>query len=57
VVIKAGAMAGMEGVLMRMQNSTRVLVQLNSISRAFTVEVDSNWLEPLPSKSVLTRAS
>jgi transcription antitermination factor NusG len=57
VVIKAGAMAGMEGVLMRMQNSTRVLVQLNSISRAFTVEVDSNWLEPLPSKNVLTRAS
>src|SRR5579859_3683692 len=46
VIIKTGTLAGMEGILLRVQNSTRVLVQLNSISRAFTVEVDSNWVEP-----------
>ncbi len=45
VVIKAGAMAGMEGTLIRMQNHTRVLIGLSSISRAFTVEVDYRWLE------------
>ena len=45
VMIKAGALAGLEGILIRTQNSTRVLIQLNSISRAFTVEVDCNWVE------------
>jgi hypothetical protein len=45
VVIKTGAMAGMEGILTRMQNDTRVLIGLNSISRAFTVEADSRWAE------------
>lgn len=56
VVIKAGVMAGMEGVLIRTQNSTRVLIQLNSISRAFTVEVDNTRVEPAIYKSVLQPA-
>jgi len=45
VVIKAGPMAGMEGILLRTQNSTRILISLNSISRAFTVEVDADLVE------------
>ncbi len=45
VVIKTGAMAGMQGILIRMQNGTRVLIRLNVISRAFAVEVDSSWVE------------
>lgn len=45
VVIKNGAMAGMQGILIRMQNGTRVLVQLDMISRAFSVEVESSWLD------------
>jgi transcription antitermination factor NusG len=56
VMIKAGPMAGMEGILIRMQNSIRVLIQLNSISRAFAVEVDSNWVELAPPKTVLRPA-
>lgn len=56
VVIKAGAMAGMEGILIRMQNNTRVLIALNSISRAFTVEVDSCCVEPAPTKGVFEYA-
>jgi transcription antitermination factor NusG len=52
VVINAGAMAGMEGILIRMQNSTRVLICLDSISRAFAVEMDSNWLELATPKPV-----
>ncbi|HXA84431.1 MAG TPA: UpxY family transcription antiterminator [Candidatus Dormibacteraeota bacterium] len=51
VVIKAGPMAGMEGILVRMQNSTRVLVGLNSISRAFAVEVDGDWVECVTPKA------
>jgi transcription antitermination factor NusG len=46
VVITAGPMAGMKGSLIRIQNCARVLVRLNSISRAFSVEVDSNCVEP-----------
>lgn len=46
VAIKSGAMAGLKGILVRMQNGTRVLVHLHVISRAFTVEVDSSLLEP-----------
>lgn len=56
VVIKSGRMAGIEGVVIRMQNSTRLLVRLNSISRAFTVEVDSACVGPAIHKSILRLA-
>jgi transcription antitermination factor NusG len=56
VVIKVGVMAGIEGVLIRTQNRTRVLIQLNSISRGFTVEVDNTSIEPAIHKSVLRPA-
>ena len=56
VVINAGAMVGMEGRLVRLQNNTRVLISLNSISRAFTVEVDSGSVELAPKKKVLQYA-
>jgi transcription antitermination factor NusG len=46
VTIKTGAMAGLKGILVRMQNGTRVLVHLHAICRAFTVEVDSSLLGP-----------
>lgn len=52
VVIRNGALAGLEGILVRMQNGTRVLVCLKSISRAFTVEVESNCIEPVRAASV-----
>lgn len=55
VAVKAGAMAGLEGILIRAKNSTRVLVGLDSISRAFAVEVDCNWLEPASAKTNLQR--
>src|SRR5262249_54155144 len=47
VVIINGVMAGMEGVLLRRQNGARVVVCLDSISRAFVVEVDAALLKPL----------
>jgi transcription antitermination factor NusG len=45
VVITVGPMSGMEGSLICMHNCTRILVRVNSISRAFTVEIDSNCVE------------
>lgn len=53
VMITSGTMAGMEGILIRIQNTTRVLIGLNSISRAFTVEVDSRYVELEPWKAGL----
>jgi len=46
VVISSGILAGLEGVVLRMKNSTRVVVSLKSISRAFVVEVDRACIEP-----------
>jgi len=57
VVINAGAMAGLEGILLRTQNSTRVLIGLGSISRAFVVEIESSWVEPAVTRQTLFQAS
>ena len=43
----AGALSGMEGVLVRRQNGTRVIVSLDSIGRSFAVEVDLACLAPI----------
>lgn len=47
VRIIAGVLSGMQGILVRKQNSTRVVVSLDSIARGFVVEVDLDSLEPL----------
>ena len=47
VRIKAGAMGGMEGVLIRKKNSYRVVVSLELIMRSVVVEVDAEDLEPV----------
>ncbi len=47
VKIIAGPLSGMQGVLARLQNGTRVVICLDSISRSFLVEVDLGSIEPL----------
>jgi transcription antitermination factor NusG len=47
VRIIAGALSGMQGILLRWQNNTRVVICLDSISRSFVVEVDLASVEPL----------
>lgn len=47
VKIIAGVLAGMQGILLRRQNGTRVVVCLDSISRSFVVEVDLAAVEAL----------
>lgn len=50
VVIRDGVMSGMQGFLVRQQSKTRVVVALDSISRAFVVEVDAECIQPLHAK-------
>jgi transcription antitermination factor NusG len=47
VRITQGALYGLEGILLRTQNNTRIAVSVESISRTFTVEVDPDCVKPL----------
>ena len=46
VRIKAGVMAGVEGVLVRKKNEFRVVFTLDTIMRSVAVEVDADDIEP-----------
>ena len=45
--IRSGALAGMEGVVLRMKNSFRVILTLDHIQRSIAVEVGGQDLEPV----------
>jgi transcription antitermination factor NusG len=53
VVVTAGALAGLKGFLVRKVNNTRVVVSLDSIGRAFAVEVDLQSVRALDSKPLI----
>jgi len=55
VRVIAGALAGMEGILLRKQNNTRVAISLDTISRSFVVEVDLASVEPVTVSPYLYR--
>jgi transcription antitermination factor NusG len=48
--IRTGALAGMEGVVVRRKNSLRVVLTLEHLMRSVAVEVASEDLEPLPAE-------
>ena len=45
--ICSGALAGMEGIVVRKKNSCRVILTIEHIQRSIAVEVDGHDLEPL----------
>jgi hypothetical protein len=47
--IRSGALAGMEGIVVRWKNSFRVVLTLEHIQRSIAVEVGGDDLEPLGS--------
>jgi transcription antitermination factor NusG len=47
VRIKAGAMVGVEGVLVRKKNDLRVVLSLDTIMQSVAVEVDADDIEPV----------
>lgn len=57
VVITSGALAGLKGILVRKVNNTRVVVSLDSIGRAFAVEVDLESVRALESRPLLIDGS
>jgi len=57
VVITSGALAGLNGILVRKVNNTRVVVSLDSIGRAFAVEVDFESVRALESRPLVIERS
>src|ERR1700730_11086677 len=51
--IRSGPLSGMEGVLLRMKNSLRVVLTIEQIMRSVSVEVDIADLEPIYPRSAL----
>lgn len=47
--IRSGALAGMEGIVVRKSNSLRIVLTLDLIMQSISVEVDGEDLEPLNS--------
>jgi transcription antitermination factor NusG len=50
--IRSGALAGMEGVVVRKKNVFRVVLTLELIMQSISVEVDAGDLEPLESEAL-----
>jgi transcription antitermination factor NusG len=50
--IRSGALAGMEGIVVRRKNSCRVILTLDHIQRSIAVEVDGDDLEPLDARNI-----
>jgi transcription antitermination factor NusG len=48
VRVRSGAVAGMEGILVRRKHRFRVVLSISLIQRAVAVEVDEADIEPLP---------
>ena len=57
MVITSGVMIGMEGVLLRRQNGSRMIIALDSIGKAFLVEVDASSLKPLAAHAPRSRST
>jgi len=47
--IRSGALAGMEGIVVRQKGSLRVVLTVNLIMQSVAVEVDGSELEPMDS--------
>jgi transcription antitermination factor NusG len=51
VRIKTGALAGIQGVVLRKKNSLRVIFSMDLLMRSIAVEVDADELEPVDLRS------
>src|SRR5258708_30349721 len=50
IVITDGVMCGMEGILLTVRSRARVVISLQSIGRAFVVEVGADSVRPLSAR-------
>ncbi len=49
VKVKSGPFAGAQGIVMRSNNATRVVISIDTIQQAVSVEVEAGLLEPVVS--------
>lgn len=52
VVVEAGPLRGVEGVLTSVKNKTRLIVSVSLLQRGVAVEVDAKWARPIAKASV-----
>jgi transcription antitermination factor NusG len=57
VRIKAGPLAGLEGIILRRKSACRVVINLDPIRRAMVVELPASDLEPIRAPSACRRAA
>jgi hypothetical protein len=50
-MITEGAMCGLEGILISQRNRNRIVVALDSIARAFVIEVEASQVKVLRSST------
>jgi transcription antitermination factor NusG len=58
VVVEAGPLRGVEGVLTSVKNKTRLIVSVSLLQRGVAVEVDAQWARPInkaPVKNITER--
>jgi transcription antitermination factor NusG len=48
VVVDRGPLTGLQGVLLRVRHGHRLVVSISMLQRAVAVELDANWVRPLP---------
>jgi len=51
VLVKSGPLAGVEGVVVLVKGSTRVIVSIGLLNRGVSAEVDASCLESLNKKA------
>jgi transcription antitermination factor NusG len=48
VRVKRGALEGLEGTLIKKKSEWRFVVSITMLQRSISVEIDSDWITPLP---------
>jgi len=47
VLVEQGPLAGLEGVLINVKSSYRIVVSINLLQRSIATEIDRQWVRPL----------
>ncbi len=55
VRIERGPLVGLEGILLEIKASLRVVVSISMLQRSVSAEIDRTWIRPVPHSDSLTR--
>jgi transcription antitermination factor NusG len=48
VLVERGPLAGLEGILVSLKSSCRIVVTISLLQRSIAVEIERDWVRPLP---------